>query len=173
MATHYNAWLVIASVVIAILASYAALDMTARLSAAHSHARRWWWLSAPVAMGVGIWSMHFVGMLAFHLPMAVRYDGVLVLVSVLVAIGASTLGLFVASRQSLPVPVLGVASLCMGTAISGMHYIGMEAMRLPAAIVWRPAIVALSVAIAIGASFAALLMAFRLQRARAGIFHWS
>src|SRR5688572_24061168 len=113
MAAHYNPWLVVASVAIAILASYVALDMAARLSArpggaSHPlgyarHTHRWWWLSAPIAMGVGIWSMHFVGMLAFHLPLTVRYDGVLVLASVLVAIGASTLGLFVASRESLPV----------------------------------------------------------------------
>jgi signal transduction histidine kinase len=173
MAAHYSPWLVVASVVIAIFASYVALEMAARLSAARRHARRWWWLSAPVAMGVGIWSMHFVGMLAFHLPVLVRYDGPLVLISVLVAIGASALALFAASRPSLPVRVLGLSSLCMGAAISGMHYVGMAAMRLPGFIVWRPALVALSVAIAIAASFAALILAFRLRATGTGLFHWS
>jgi signal transduction histidine kinase len=173
MTPQYDPLLVVTSVAIAIFASYVALDMTARLSGQHHYSRWLWWLCAPVAMGLGIWSMHFVGMLAFHLPVPVRYDGLLVLLSVLVAIGASALALFVASRTSLPLPVLGLASLSMGAAINGMHYIGMAAMRLPAIITWQPDLVALSVVIAVGASFAALLMAFRLRATASGLFHWS
>ena len=123
-------------------------------------------------MGLGIWSMHFVGMLAFHVEMPVGYDVALVLASVLVAIAASALALFVASRPRLPIPVLAVASLCMGAAISGMHYIGMAAMRLDAVITWRPSLVILSIVIAIGASFAALLLAFRLRALSTALFHW-
>jgi signal transduction histidine kinase len=173
MTADYQPLLVVTSVAIAILASYVALDMAARLSGPRRPARRWWWLCAPIAMGVGIWSMHFVGMLAFHLPVPVGYDGALVLLSVFVAVAASALALFVASRPSLPLPVLAFASLCMGGAIVGMHYIGMAAMRLPAVITWRPVLVGLSIVIAIGASFAALLMAFRLRRTASSMFHWS
>jgi signal transduction histidine kinase len=171
MTPHYDLRLVAASIAIAIMASYVALDVTARLSAPRSHPG-WWWLCGPIAMGVGIWSMHFVGMLAFHLPVPVRYDTVLVLMSVLVAVAASALALFVASRPSLPLRVLAGSSLSMGGAISGMHYIGMSAMRPAGMVTWRPEVVALSIAIAVGASFVSLLMAFRLRRTSVGGFRW-
>jgi NO-binding membrane sensor protein with MHYT domain len=93
-----------------------------------------------------------------------------VIISVVFTIFASALALFVASRPLLPVGVLALASVCMGIAISGMHYIGMWAMRLPGVITWRPVLVALSIATAIAASFAALLLAFRLRRA--GGVYW-
>ena len=173
MTAHYDPILVVTSVAIGIFASYVALQMAVRLRAPSRAANRWWWLGAPIAMGLGIWSMHFIGMLAFHLPAPVRYDGALVALSVAVPIAASTLGLYTASRPSLRLQVLGLASLCMGVAISGMHYIGMASMRLPAVIVWRPSLVALSVAVAIAASFAALSMAFRLSRAATGVSDWS
>jgi signal transduction histidine kinase len=172
LTSHYDPTLVATSVAIAIFASYVALDMAARLSAARRHARGWWWLCAPVAMGLGIWSMHFVGMLAFHLPVPVGYDGTLVIASVVVAIAASALALFVTSRPSLSAGVLGYASLSMGTAITGMHYIGMAALRLPAVITWRPGLVALSVFIAFGASYAALQLASRLRHSTR-LFQWS
>jgi diguanylate cyclase len=171
MTPHYDPRFVAMSVAIAIMASYVALDVMGRVSAPSGHAG-WWWLCGPIAMGVGIWSMHFVGMLAFHLPVPIGYDGVLVLLSVLVAVGASGLALFVASRPSLPLFVLASASLSMGAAISGMHYIGMAAMRLPATVTWHRILVTLSVVIAVVASFVALLMAFRLRRTAGGLFRW-
>jgi signal transduction histidine kinase len=171
MIAHYDLRLVTISIAIAIMASYVALDVTGRLSAPRRHAG-WWWLCGPIAMGVGIWSMHFVGMLAFHLPVPMQYDGALVLVSVLVAVAASALALFVASRPSLPLLVLAASSLSMGGAISGMHYIGMAALRVPGTVTWRPSLVALSIAIAVVASFVSLLMAFRLQRTAVGGFRW-
>jgi signal transduction histidine kinase len=171
MHANYDPWLVIVSIGIAIFASYVALDLAERLSTARRF--RWaWWLGGSLAMGVGIWSMHFVGMLAFHLPVSVTYDLVLVIVSVLVAIAASALALFVASRPQLPVTVLIVSSLLMGGAINGMHYIGMAAMIMPATIVWRHGLVAASIAIAIAASFVALLLAFKLRRGGGGLFRW-
>ena len=80
MTAHYDLRLVIISIAIAIMASYVALNVIGRLSAPRRHAG-WWWLCGPIAMGVGIWSMHFVGMLAFHLPVPVRYNSVLMLLS--------------------------------------------------------------------------------------------
>jgi signal transduction histidine kinase len=171
MTVHYDGWLVATSVAIAIMASYVALDLTGRLSPPRSPSR-WWWLCGPIAMGLGIWSMHFIGMLAFHLPVPVGYDGALVLLSVLVAVAASALALFVATRPSLRLMVLAASSVSMGAAISGMHYIGMAAMRLPGTVSWRPLLVTLSIAIAVVASFASLLMAFRLRRSGSGVFRW-
>jgi diguanylate cyclase len=173
MTPHYDAALVVISVVIAILASYVALDLTGRVSGARGPAQRVWWLGGALAMGVGIWSMHFVGMLAFHLPVPITYDVPLVALSVLVAIAASAVALAVASRPTLPHVVLVTASLFMGAAISGMHYIGMAAMRLPAVIVWDPRLVITSILIAITASLAALLLAFYFQQSPVRVFRWS
>jgi signal transduction histidine kinase len=172
MTAHFDAWLVATSIAIAIMASYVALDLTGRLSPARTPSG-WWWLCGPIAMGLGIWSMHFIGMLAFHLPVPVAYDGALVLLSVLVAVAASALALFVATRPSLRFTVLAASSVSMGAAISGMHYIGMAAMKLPGTVTWRPLLVALSIAIAVVASLASLLMAFRLRRSSSGVFRWA
>jgi signal transduction histidine kinase len=172
MHAHYDPLLVVVSIAVGIFASYVALDLSGRLNRAHGFARHLWLLCGSVAMGVGIWSMHFVGMLAFHLPVAVRYDVPLVLLSVLVAVLASALALVTASRPMLPVMVLAAASLLMGGAINGMHYIGMAAMRLPAVVTWRPVLVVASILIAVSASFLALLLAFRLREAGRGVFRW-
>lgn len=172
MYPRYDIGLVLVSILTGILASYVALDLSARLNYARGQARLAWWLGGSLAMGVGIWSMHFLGMLAFHLPVRVGYDGSLVLASVLVAVAASALALFIASRAALPLAVLLVSSLLMGGAISGMHYIGMAAMRLPATVTWRPGLVTLSIVIAVTASFLALLLAFRLRDIGRGLFRW-
>src|SRR5437762_1208941 len=172
MTPRYDPVLVLVSIAIAIMASYVALDLATRISSGRVSERWAWWLGGSVAMGVGIWSMHFVGMLAFHLPVAVRYDVWLVLLSVLVAVGASALALLVASRAVLPLGVLAASGLLMGAAISGMHYIGMAAMRLPAVITWRPLLVLASIVIAVGASYVALLLAFRLRLTGGGLFRW-
>jgi signal transduction histidine kinase len=172
MTPRYDPVLVIVSIAIGIMASYVALDLAGRLSSARGRARWVWWLGGAIAMGVGIWSMHFVGMLAFHLPVPVRYDGPLLLLSVVVPVAASALALFVASRPVLPIVILTLSSLLMGGAINGMHYIGMAAMRAPALVTWRPRLVLASVVIAVTASFVALLLAFRLRHAGRGLFRW-
>jgi signal transduction histidine kinase len=172
MTPHYDPLLVGVSIGIAIMASYVALDLAERVRSARAYARSLWWAGGSLAMGVGIWSMHFVGMLAFHLPVPIQYDIPLVLLSVLVAVAASALALWVASRSAPPLSVLTAAGLLMGGAISGMHYIGMAAMRLPAIVTWRPLLVTASIAIAITASFVALLLALRLRRSSGGLFRW-
>jgi diguanylate cyclase len=169
----YDPFLVAISVVIAIFASYVALDLSARLSRSAGRARWGWWLGGATAMGAGIWSMHFVGMLAFRLPGSMEYSVALVVLSVLVAIAASALALFVASRPVLPARVLLVSSLLMGSAINGMHYIGMAAMIMPYEIVWRPSLVLASIAIAVVASYVALLLAFRARHTDGAVFRWS
>jgi signal transduction histidine kinase len=91
--------------------------------------------------------------------------------SVIVAVAASALAVYVASRPLISLSVVLVSSLFMGGAISGMHYIGMAAMRFPGIITWRWSLVVASIAIAVSASFIALLFAFRLRRTR-GVFRW-
>ena len=102
----YNLNLVFLSIIIAILASYAALDLAGRVTVAQSHLRRWWLLGGALAMGTGIWAMHFIGMLAFSLPVPVRYDIPTVVVSYLAAGFASGVALHVVSRQDLEVSSL-------------------------------------------------------------------
>jgi len=150
------------SVLIAIAASYAALDLAGRVTAA-SRNRLAWLSGGAAAMGVGIWAMHFKGMLAFHLPVPIEYHWPTVLASLLVVILASAVALYVASRQKMgPVDAL-IGSLIMGAAIAGMHYIGMAAMRLPATTRFSPLLVTFSVLFAVLFSLIALLMAFDLR----------
>src|SRR5271165_3087818 len=101
MAGSYNDRLVTLSVVIAMLASYAALDLAGRVTSSRDGVRRVWLAGGAIAMGIGIWSMHYVGMLAFRLPVPVQYDWPTVLLSLLAAIFASAVALFVVSRQTM------------------------------------------------------------------------
>ena len=163
--------LVALSVLIAALSSYTALDLATRMRAASGSASLGWLGAAAVAMGGGIWSMHFVAMLAFSLPgMDISYDPLLTLLSLAIPILVAAAAFVVVSRRSNALVVSGIA---MGLAISGMHYTGMSAMRMAASIHYDPVWVALSIAIAIGASIIALRLAFHmtsvLERVSAGV----
>src|SRR6204780_1122671 len=128
----YDYRLVALSVIIAMLASYAALDLAGRVTAARGRARLIWLLGGASAMGLGIWSMHYIGMLAFSLPVPVLYDWPSVVVSLLAAILASGIALFVVSRPKMSLGRAAVGSVVMGLGIAAMHYVGMAAMRLTA-----------------------------------------
>ena len=161
MISSYNHGLVALSVLIAIFASYAALDLAGRTRAARGARRRWIWLTGgATAMGLGIWAMHYIGMLAFHLPVPVLYDVPTVIASLLAAIAASAVALFVVSRNKLTVTSVAAGSIVMGSGIAAMHYIGMAAMRLPAMHHYDSRLVALSVALAIVISLVALILTF-------------
>jgi PAS domain S-box-containing protein len=151
------------SVLIAIAASYAALDLAGRVTAAKGRIRLAWLSGGAIAMGIGIWAMHFKGMLAFHLPVPVKYHWPTVLASLLVAILASAVALYVTSRQRMSRVEAVTGSVIMGGAIAGMHYIGMAAMRLPAIARYSPLLVTCSILLAILFSLIALLMAFGLR----------
>ena len=168
MTSSYNLWLVTLSYVIASLAAYAALDLAGRTTVARGGARVAWLLGGAAAMGTGIWSMHYVGMLAFslrdggsHVP--VLYDIPTVALSLVAAMVASAIALYVVSRGSWSWIGAVIGALFMGASIAGMHYIGMAAMRLEAATHWKPLIVAASVAIAIVVAFVALCIVFYLR----------
>jgi diguanylate cyclase (GGDEF)-like protein/PAS domain S-box-containing protein len=159
----YNYRLVALSVAISVLASYAALDVAGRVMSARGRVRVAWLTGGAVVMGLGIWSMHYVGMLAFRLPVAVQYDWPTVLVSLLAAIFASAIALFVVSREKMDLHRAIIGSVFMGSGIAGMHYIGMAAMRLPAMCHFSPAMVMISVILAIAISLVALWQTFRFR----------
>jgi NO-binding membrane sensor protein with MHYT domain/CheY-like chemotaxis protein/nitrogen-specific signal transduction histidine kinase len=160
---HYETPLVLISILVAIVASYAALSLAGRVSESRGYAVRAWIVGGAIAMGSGIWAMHFVGMLAFRLPIPIAYDLPLTLVSLLLPIAASGLALWQVSRAELGLKRLGVSAVLMGLGINAMHYTGMAAMRMEPGIVYDPWLFALSVAIAIAASCLALWIAFRLR----------
>jgi two-component system sensor histidine kinase/response regulator len=164
---HYDFRLVTASILIAILAAYAALDLAGRVSATKGLLRFAWLGGGAVAMGFGIWSMHYIGMEAFRLPVLVQYDWPTVLLSMVAAVFASAVALFVASRKTMGLTAAIFGSLLMGSGIAGMHYVGMEAMRLPAMCTYSSSLVALSIILAVVISFVALWLTFaaRLQTA--------
>jgi PAS domain S-box-containing protein len=159
----YDFRLVALSILIALLASYAALELAGRVTLAHGAIRKLWLGCGATAMGIGIWSMHYVGMLAFRLPLPVQYDWPTVLVSLLAAIAASAIALFVVSRKSMGVFRAVIGSIFMGSAIAGMHYVGMDAMRLHATCHFSNAIVVASVVLAIVISFVALWLTFQVR----------
>jgi len=168
MTGSYDYFLVALSVVIAILASYTALDLAGRVTAASGWLRKIWLAGGAAAMGFGIWSMHYIGMLAFRLPVPVAYDWPTVMFSLGAAIVASALALHTVSRKAMGPLQAVLGSLMMGSGIASMHYIGMAAMRLPAECRYDVRLVALSILIAVLASFAALWLAFYFRGDTAG-----
>src|SRR5882724_6692700 len=151
---HYDPALVVASVLIASFASYVALDLAKRVRDANRSVALTWWVGGSIAMGTGIWSMHFVGMLAFSLPIALGYTRLLTFVSWAAAVGVSVVALVFAGR----------GSLAMGAGICAMHYLGMAALDMSPPIEWSAALVAASAVVAVVASAAALLIFFWLRR---------
>ncbi|KHK53781.1 membrane protein [Ralstonia sp. A12] len=164
LASSYNPLLVLLSLFVAILASYTALDMAGRVVTAQGRAAFWWLIGGASAMGLGIWSMHFVGMLAFSLPIPLGYDVSITLGSLAIAIASSAFALWLVSRRELPWLRLVGGALLMGSGVAGMHYAGMAALRMTPGIQYDPAIFALSVGVAVLASGVALWIAFRLRQ---------
>jgi PAS domain S-box-containing protein len=165
----YNYALVALSVFIAIFASYDALDLAGRVTAAGGWTRAAWLLGGAGAMGTGIWSMHYIGMLAFILPIPVAYHWPTVLLSLFAAILASVVALGVVSRQKMGWFRALAGSVLMGAGIASMHYIGMAAMRLPAVCQFNSFLVILSVVFAVLISFAALWITFHLRDKKTAI----
>jgi NO-binding membrane sensor protein with MHYT domain/two-component sensor histidine kinase len=158
--TH-DPFLVALSILVASFASYTALDLGGHVAITRGVARRVWLAIAAITMGGGIWSMHFIGMLAFIMPIPMSYDIGLTTVSLLVAIFVTGVGFYVITRQSVTPLRLVLSGIFMGLGIAAMHYTGMAAMRGPAELSYDRLFVALSLVIAIGASTAALWLAFR------------
>ena len=167
----YDGRLVFLSIVIAILAAYAALDLAGRITAAHGWVRAVWLAGGAFALGIGIWAMHYIGMEALHLPVAVAYHWPTVVLSMVAAVAASAVALFVVSRERMGWMAVGCGAVLMGSGIAAMHYVGMEAMRLPAMCSYSYGMVGLSVVLAVGISAVALWISFALRGDKKG-FNW-
>jgi PAS domain S-box-containing protein len=170
----HDSFLVALSILIAIVASYTALDLASRIQAAQGWAKHVWLAAAAFAMGGSIWSMHFVAMLAFSMPnMPTDYDLTLTAISFALPILVTGVGFHIVNRSGQSLTALALSGLLMGVGIAGMHYTGMAAMRMPAALSYNSLWVAISILIAIGASTVALWLAFRhtglLQRLAAAL----
>jgi len=160
ISSSYDYRLVALSLVIAFLTSYTALDLAGRVTASRGFTHAVWVVGGACAMGSGIWCMHYTGMLAFRLPIPVYYHLPTVAVSLLAAIVASCIALYVVSRQCLTPVHLIAGSFLMGGAIATMHYTGMAAMRLAAMHYYDRTLWVLSIVLAVIISFAGLLIIY-------------
>lgn len=171
----YISWdpvLVGISFLVAFIASFVALDSAAKIAASNKNAALFWRIAGGSTLGIGIWSMHFIGMLAMKMPMMMHYDFGITVFSLLVAIVAATLSINIAVNGNI---VLSKRRLCLATLIlsSGvvvMHYVGMAALMAHGMIHWNIWLVILSIIIAIVASGVGLWLAFSLRLNSKGIF---
>lgn len=161
--TSYDYSLVALSVVLATFASYSALEFGSRVSSAKGRAKQVWLIAGAAAMGLGIWAMHYVGMLALIMPMPMAYYVPTVLLSFFAAVCASLVALFVVSRRTLNFAHEIAGSIAMGSGIAAMHYIGMAAMRSSVEVDYDYRRVILSIFVAIVDSLIALHIAFRMR----------
>jgi len=164
MLATYNHWLVALSIAVAVMVSFTALSLAARVAQVRTRTARIWLIGGALVMGIGIWSMHFIGMLAFSLPVVLRYDLATTLLSLMVAILTSGCAIRIASGRDLAGFRLAGGAVLMGSGIAFMHYSGMSAIRISPSIDYDPALVVASLLIAIVASYAALWLAFHLRR---------
>lgn len=157
---YYDLKLVALSYLTAVLASYVALNLVGRLRLEKSTQAKLYWLTGGAfAMGSGIWSMHFIGMLAFFMPMPMEYDLTWTVGSLLIAILASALALYILQKKNFSVFHLALGGLVVGLAISTMHYMGMEGMKIHVNIHYLPGLFFLSIGIGIAAAEIALWLA--------------
>jgi len=162
-AHDHNGVLVTIAFAIAVLASYTVLDMAGRVSVSRGLSRIRWLAGGAIAMGTGIWSMHFTAMLAFRAPVPVQYDAIIVLISWVIAIVPSGLALHTASRTNPSWTRLVSSGVMMGLTIGAMHYVGMEAMLLAARVTYDVSTVVASIAIAMVASIVALWLSLQFR----------
>ncbi|WP_018754827.1 bifunctional diguanylate cyclase/phosphodiesterase [Paenibacillus terrigena] len=165
----YSVALVIVSYLIAVIASYTALDLGRHVNDARGKSRLFWLIGGACSMGLGIWSMHFIAMLAMHLPIEVHYDVMKVFISIIYAIVASGIALYVVTGKRLTIGRLTIGSLFMGAGIASMHYSGMAAMDMPATIHYNKFWFVVSILMAILVSTVALLITFKLRTARSNL----
>lgn len=160
---HYDVELVALSYFVAVLAAYSAIDLSHRIF--HNEARQSLWIAlGALAMGSGIWSMHFIGMQAFSLPIRMGYDLGITVFSLAAAIAVAALALYTASRKKMGMKAVAGGAAMMATGICIMHYSGMYAMKMRPGIIWNPLLVATSALIAFLASGVALWIVVRLRR---------
>jgi len=160
----YDMTLVALSYVISVFGAYTALQLAIGIPAAQGRSMVGWLVGAALAMGGGaIWSMHFIGMLAYEVSMPVAYDPVITLVSAIIAVAVTGVGLFVVGRGEASAAKLLIGGVFTGLGVAGMHYAGMAAMIMPADLSYDPLLFSLSIVIAAVAATVALWLAFNLR----------
>jgi signal transduction histidine kinase/ActR/RegA family two-component response regulator len=160
----YNAWLVATSLAVAILASYVALNLVSNVANARGRTASVLWLAgSAIAMGTGIWSMHFVGMLAASIGIQMAYDLEVTATSLVIGVLISGFALHMVSSANLTPRRLVGCGAVMGAGIAAMHYVGMGALEVSPGVQYDPVLFALSVLIAMAASYLALLLFVRLR----------
>lgn len=165
MQGSHDLGIVALSYLIASLAGFVAIAFASRMLARESN-RLPWLIGGALAMGTGIWSMHFVGMTAFSLPVEISYDLGITVMSWLAAVAASGLALFIVGYGHVRTSTVVLGAISMGAGICLMHYSGMWAMRMSPAIGYDATMFIISVVIAVGASGAAILILAHLKSVR-------
>lgn len=160
---NYNIGLLVLSFIIAVFGSFTALQLAIRIPQADKRSLGFWVISAGMALGGGIWSMHFIGMLAMEMPFAMQFDVALTVLSFVVAVFFVCLGLIIAGRDLLGDSSLYFGGAVAGLGVSAMHYMGMYSMQIPATVSYDSLIVVLSIVIGIVAATVALWLAFNLR----------
>jgi PAS domain S-box-containing protein len=155
--------LVLMSYAVSAIGAYGSLLWATQIPYARGRELAGWLAGAAVAMGGAIWSMHFIAMIACRLPVPVAYGTLLTFASFLVAVVTTALGLAIVGRGGGRRGSFLAGGALTGLGVAAMHYTSMAAMRLPAEIRWRPALVAASILIAVAAATAALWLAFHLR----------
>lgn len=158
----YSVGLVVLSLLVATMGAYVAIEIAQRVRVSEGRRRVFWTYGGAFAMGLGIWSMHFVGMLALRLSVLIWYDVVLIAASMIAAIVGCGIAFFVFYRAHVGPWLTVVASVFMGLAFAGMHYTGMAGMRLGAGLSYDPIMVGASIAVAIVVSLATLALTRRM-----------
>jgi diguanylate cyclase (GGDEF)-like protein len=162
MLGSYDSGLISFSVVIAVITAFVWFDLAPRVAATRGRrAARFWLGGGTLSIGTGIWAMHFIGMLAYSLPISTSYDLPITACSLLVALLAAALALHTASLDRLSLRRLAMVGPLVGTGIATMHYLGMEAMRMQPRIDYLPLFVLLSVLIACATATAGIWIAFQ------------
>lgn len=169
LVSQYDQILVTVSFIVAILSSWTALNMAGRVSTSSGKSAIVWLIGGGLAMGIGIWAMHFIGMLAMEMAMTISYDPLVTGISMLIAIGSSLFALWLVSTNKLRMRRLIPGAFVMAAGIVAMHYTGMAALQVSPGIVWNIGWIAVSIAIALVASFAALWLTFRLRHEAAQV----
>src|SRR5699024_9587230 len=162
---EYNSWLVVLSIVISIVTSFASLNIATRLSHVVLRKKRVFWLIAgAIVMGNGIWAFHFIGMLAYHIPIQIEYNPVLTIASMLFSISASFIAYYLTMMSGRKHFRILLGGLFLGSGIILMHYVGMAAMTSHAILSYDPLYVILSIVIALIASYIALYLFIRYNK---------
>ncbi len=165
---HHVHWLCMLAFLVAVFASWVLLTVMQRYHEANGRMRRWWLTAGSAVMGTGIWAMHFTGMLAFSLPVPVAYDSLITLISVIPAILASGCFLVLYRPVGMDQARMGLIAMIMAVGIGTMHYVGMEAMVVPADMYYRPMLFVLSIVAALVLAWFAVFAQARLAGSRLG-----